>query len=215
MPSTTRSSMWFVRADGNKSDLTDMCKTLSQCIDVERMLAMYHVGKTKENPHCHFVIKLKSEPQKQSFDVRLKKIFKVDKHTNYSSKVWDGKEAAISYMYHEDDAVVIANKDFSDEELDKCKELNAAVQRVVAVAKSKTPGKAVDKVIEYFGGEGITPTRRDIARQYLNMIRDGEMFEPGNWQMEKLIEEAYLKTRPASEWDDYVEDRIHKLLSRM
>lgn len=215
MPSVAKSTKWFIRVDGNKDDLTERCKEMKGWIDTHRIYGMYHTGETKENPHCHIVIELTSELQKQSMDVRVKKLFKIDKKSNYSSKVWDGSESAISYMYHEPDAVGIVNKGFSEDELDKCKELNASVQRVVALAKNKSPGKSVDKVIEHFRVEGYTPSRRDIARQYLNMIRDGEMFEPGNWHLEKLIEEAYLKTRPASEWDDYVEDRVQKLLSRM
>lgn len=215
MPEVVKSSKWFVRVDGSKDDLSERCKTMMGWIDTKRIIAMYHTGKTKENPHCHIIIELSSELQKQSMNARIKTLFKVEKKTQYSNNVWDGKDAAISYMFHESDAIILSNKGFSEEELVKYKELNAAVQEVVSVAKSKAPGKSVDKVIEYFRGEGYTPSRRDIARQYLNMIRDEQMYEPGNWQLEKLIEEAYLKTRPASEWDDYVEDRIAKLLSRM
>lgn len=213
MPSIARSTKWFIRIDGNKDDLTERCKDMKGWIDCKRIFGMYHTGETKENPHCHIVLELTSELQKQSLDTRLKKLFKIEKKSQYSSKVWDGERSAVSYMFHEPDANVIVNKDFSEEELDKCKELNASVQRVVAINKDRAPGRAVQRVIDYFGNE--VPTRKDIGLRFLNMIREGEIYEPGNFQLEKYIEEVYLKTRPANEWDDYCEERLHKILSRL
>jgi len=173
---------------------------------------MYHTGQTKENPHCHIVLELTSELQKQTIDTRLKKLFIIEKKSQYSSKVWDGADSAISYMFHEPNHIVIVNKGFTEEHLAKCKQLNESVQAVIQVNKDRAPGRAVNKVIEYFNGE--RPTRKDIICKFLEMIREGEMYEPGNFQLEKYMEEVYLKTRTADEWDDYVDERAAKILSR-
>lgn len=212
MPSVARSYKWFIRIDGNKEDLVERCKTMLGWIDTAKAYGMYHTGQTKENPHCHIVLELTSELQKQTIDTRLKKLFKIEKKSQYSSKVWDGADSAISYMFHEPDFVVVCNKGFTEEYLTKCKQLNESVQQVIQINKDRAPGRAVNKVIDYFTGE--KPTRKDIIRKFLDMIREGEMYEPGNFQLEKYMEEVYLKTRPADEWDDYVDERCSKILSR-
>jgi len=89
MPSVARSYKWFIRIDGNKEDLVERCKTMLGWIDTAKAYGMYHTGQTKENPHCHIVLELTSELQKQTIDTRLKKLFKIEKKSQYSSKVWD------------------------------------------------------------------------------------------------------------------------------
>lgn len=212
MPSVVKSFKWFVRVDGNKDDLTSMCSEVKGWIDTKRMLALYHTGATKENPHIHFVIELSSEIQKQSFDIRIKKVFKIEKKSQYSTKVWDGEHSACSYMFHESPHHIICNKDFTSEELDKFKELNASVQKVVELNKSRAPGRQVDRIVEEFGND--KPTRKDIFVRFMEKIKDGEMYEPGDYQITKYVEEAYMKTRGKDEWDDYVDERYHKLFLR-
>lgn len=214
MPSVVKSFKWFVRVDGNKDDLTNMCKEVKGWIDTKRMLSLYHTGETKENPHIHFVIELTSEIQKQSFDIRIKKVFKIEKKSQYSTKVWDGEQSACSYMFHESPHNIICNKDFTSEELDKFKELNESIQKVVELNKSRAPGRQVDRVVEEFRGDPIKPTRKDIFVKFMEKIRNGEMYEPGDYQITKYVEEAYMKTRGQDEWDDYVDDRYHKLFLR-
>ena len=108
-----RSRYWFVRSDGAEEFLRQKCGELSRWIDVEAVLAVYHVGGSKENPHCHAVIQLGSEPQKQSFDKRIKGLFGIEKRSQYSTKVWDGLRdaGAASYMFHEAEARVLVSKD--------------------------------------------------------------------------------------------------------
>lgn len=214
MPSVVKSFKWFVRVDGNKEDLTSMCKEVKGWIDTKRMLALYHTGETKENPHIHFVIELTSEIQKQSFDIRIKKVFKIEKKSQYSTKVWDGEHSACSYMFHESPHNIICNKDFTSEELDKFKELNESIQKVVELNKSRAPGRQVDRVVEEFRGDQNKPTRKDIFVKFMEKIRMGEMYEPGDYQITKYVEEAYMKTRGKDEWDDYVDERFHKLFLR-
>lgn len=213
MPSIQRSTKWFVRVDGNKEYLTEKCIIVKQWIDTQRMLCLFHLGGNKENPHCHFVIELSSELQKQTFATRIKKVFAIDKKSNYSVKEWDGADHACSYMFHESDAPIISNKDFTQEEIDKFRSLNNDVQKVLEVNKSRAPGRAVDRLVEEFKGD--TPARRVIVERFLELIRDGQIYEPGDFQLGKYIEEVYMRTRSADQWQEYVDERTARLMSRL
>lgn len=213
MPSLQRSMRWFVRVDGSKETLTEKCATVKGWIDTVRMLSLFHLGDKKENPHCHFVIELSSEIQKQTFATRIKKVFAIDKKSNYSVKEWDGGDPACSYMFHESDAPIIAVKDFTQEEIDRFRHLNDGVQKVLEINKARCPGRVVDRLIEEYKNE--SPTRRIIAERFLELIRDGQMYEPGDFQLTKYIEEVYMRTRTADQWGEYVDERTHRLLSRM
>jgi len=212
MPSCVQSSKWFVRVDGPYEFLLNKFVEVTGWMDMSSVLALYHVGEKKENPHCHFVIELTSVLQKQSFDKRIKKVFDVQKSTSYSSKVWDGADAACSYMFHESDVKILCNKGHSQEDIDKYKVQNEKVQAVVEVNKERAPGRKVERVVERLCNDN--PTRHEIGKIFLEMIRDGEMYEPGNFQLARMIEEVYLKTRTADQWNGYVEDRLHTILYR-
>lgn len=210
MPSIVRSYKWFVRVDGSAESLKEKCKSFSGQIDAVRMLSLFHMGETKENPHCHFVIELSSEIQKQSFDVRLKKTFDIEKRSQFSSKVWDGHESACGYMFHESPHNIICNKGFTSEEISRFIKINEDTQKVVDINKSRAPGRQVDRIVTEFNGEE-PPTRYAIFKVVMQKIRDGEMYEPGDFQLPKIVEEIYGKTRDARGWVDYVEDRYRKL----
>lgn len=212
MPSNVVSNKWFVRADGPFEFLKDKCIEILSWIDLVKVLALYHVGDTKENPHCHFVLELSSTLQKQSLDKRIKKLFDVQKSSAYSSKVWDGNTSACSYMFHESDVNILCNKGYNEEDILSFKEQNAKVQEVVAHNRERAPGRKVERVVEQL--RDGNPTRHEIGRVFLTMIRDGDMYEPGNFKMAQMIEEVYLKTRTKAQWDEYVEDRLHTILYR-
>lgn len=213
MPSTARSDKWFVRIDGSKEFLSERLKNLSNCVDTQKILALFHVGDKKDNPHTHFVINC-AETQQQSFAVRLKKLFDIEKKHQYSIKVWDGCDGALSYMFHEVDEVVLCNKGYSDDDLQRYRELNSKVQEVIAVNKQRG-GRVCDRVIEEYRNNGEHPERDDIIRKFCEMIRDGEMYEPGDFMMIRYVEEVYCKTREPSRWNSYVRERTERLLSRL
>ena len=93
--------------------------------------------------------------QKQSVDLRLKKLFDVNGNKEYSSKIWDGNidgEGAGSYLFHEDDYTdedILANKGYGSEKIDKLKAINKKVKEVVAINKQKASTKLVDKALLY------------------------------------------------------------------
>ena len=209
MPSTVKSKLWFARIDGEKDFLIEKCKEIRQWIDLERAYGMYHTGEKKENPHCHIALELKTELQKQSLDVRLKKIFKIEKKSQFSSKVWDGADGAISYMFHELSDIVVINKDFTEEYLTKCRELNIQVQKVVDQIKDKAPKRVVDRLVGGYGNDH--PDRKHILTDMLNLIRSGEMYEQGDYKLKSMVEEVYLKTRSQDAWDDYCEERFRNI----
>lgn len=210
MPSVAKAKMWFVRVDGAHEWLVERMKISQGWIDTVRILGCLHVGEKKDNPHCHFVIELSSELQKQSFDVRIKKVFQGVSGSQYSSKPWDGGDATCAYMFHESDDSVCINKGFSEDDIKRFKALNDATQKVIAVNKAKASGRIVDRVLQE-----VTPdwTKFQIAKRMLEMIREGEFYEPGDFVLKRFIEEVYMKSRSKQEFPEYMAERISRLLS--
>lgn len=210
MPSVYKSTLWFVRVDGAHDWLREKIKCVLAWVDLVRILGVLHEGEKKDNLHCHFVVEMSSELQKQSFDMRIKKIFDV-KGSAYSSKPWDGGESACAYMFHESDDGfrILCNKGFTEDAIERFKELNRATQKVIEVNKQKASGRVVDRVLAE-----VTPdwTKRDIAMRILKMIREGDVYEPGDFMLKRYIEEIYSKSRTNEQFAEYADDRIYRLL---
>lgn len=196
MPSIGKSYSWFVRVDGNHEFLKDKLKTIPEWIDTKKFLAFLHTGNSKENPHCHFVITLQGELQKQSFDKRIKQLFNITKKTEYSSKPWDEGTEAVAYMYHED-TLPIQNKGFSLEELDKAKQHNTVVQKVIAINNDKASNKLLDKLIAAIEPDDDLEA---VAGRAVDMIREGVSYHPGMFRLKAIVEEAFMKTRTDADW---------------
>lgn len=198
MPATkaTKSDKWFVRIDGPEEYLRQKCEELAKSPDTELMLAAYHRGKTKENPHCHFVIQIKSEIQKQSFAVRIKALFNIEKKTQYALDVWDGVrgQGAVSYLFHEEDQVIIANLGFTDKEIMDAKAANEAVQKVVAINSEKASHKLVQRALDEFEMKPYQHrTKIHILTFMLELCKKGECYYPGTFMIKKFVEEVELK----------------------
>lgn len=204
--SRIKSRYWFVRVDGVEEYLRQKCGELSRCLDVKLMLSAYHTGKTKENPHCHFVIEISSEVQKQSFAVRIKSLFGIEKKSQYAIDVWDSKRdvGAVSYLYHEDDAKIITNVGFTDEELICAQQANAAVQAVVAVNAERASGKLVNRALEKFGTEKHV-MRKDILLFMLQEIQAGTAYHPGQYRLKQMVEEVEIKRANPDELEEMAE----------
>lgn len=209
MPSVAKSFAWFVRVDGTHEWLKERVKVMLGWIDLVTLLACLHVGEKKDNPHVHFVIRLSSELQKQSFDVRIKKVFQGVSGSAYSSKPWDGGESACAYMFHESDDVVCGNKGYGEDDIARFRALNDATQKVIEVNKAKASGRIVDRVLQEATSEW---TKVEIARKMMTMIRDGEFYEPGDYVLKRYIEEVYMKTRTNAQFSDYMDERILRLV---
>lgn len=211
MPSIALSDSWFCRMDIAKDDCLAKLRIVLGWVDCLLLLATHHLGDTKENPHIHFVVKLGSKIQKQSFDIRFKKVFNPDKKSSWSTKPWDGQDAACSYLFHESTADVIINKGFSDEEIDKFKKLNESVQKVVAINKAKGANRIVDRVLHEIEKDDKSYNREDIFTRLITLIRDGEMYEPGDYRLKAITEEIYLKSLPSHRVGAYAIQRFRNV----
>lgn len=182
-----------MRSDGTEEFLRQKCGELATWIDVKAVLAVYHVGDSKENPHMHAVVETSSEIQKQSWDVRIKKLFGIEKRSQYSTKIWDGVRdaGAASYMFHEKDAPILARKGWTDDELVTAKKACETVQKVVAMNKERASTKLVDKALDHF--KGSDPSRFDVLEWMLLECRDGGSYYPGTFMLKKYVEEVLLK----------------------
>lgn len=218
---SVRSTHWFCRFDGTKEVLTTKCAELESAVawlDVLRWLAVYHTGKRGENPHIHFIMELNGAIQKQSFDVRAKKYFDIEKKSDYSTKHWDGNLAgAGSYLFSDKDAEILRNKGFTEADLSEMREANDKVQEIVVENKKRASGKLVDKAMEWWSKEYPDKQFRSgsdqlrVFRYMLTQIRDGQNWHPGMFQIKKYVEEVTIKLCADSHWSEYVEHQFNQL----
>lgn len=195
MPSIVKSPAWFVRVDGPMEFLQEKCKILS--VECVKILAVYHSGKTGENPHCHFVCTVLKEIQKQSWDVKIKKLFDV-KGTQYASKVWDGNdttEGAGTYLFHESEtSPILCRKGYSDEALVLLKAEAVLINKVIAKSQEKASNRIpilLLKIWEEAGKPDWSPY--DIVCQIVHMSARGECYLPkGDFIWKNYVEEIRL-----------------------
>jgi len=202
-----KSTKWFVRVTYPHIECRQKMPMLElQC---QTLLVLTHTGERTEKEHIHMAMEFLTEITKQGLDVKLKKIFPV-KGSDYSSKIWDGSNDACSYMFHDKNYQIISRKGINDDMIDNYIALNAKVQEIVAVNKEKAPGRKVDKVVQLF--KDSTPTKFEVAREFFKMIRDGEMYEPGDYKLKNMIEEVILKcTQGEDGFEHYVQNRMYNM----
>jgi len=185
-------------------------------IDVSGILATYHIGAKKENPHTHFIIDMTTTLQKQSFDIRIKKIFDIEtskaKANCWSSKPWDGKygEGAGSYLFHEEpDGDPIIQKGFSNEDVRVFREAAKTVDRVLKMNSEKASTKLVDAAVaEFSKDKDDFISERDVGMFMCKRCIDGSNYYPGTFVLKKYIEEAMLKLKGES----YAHTLLNKIL---
>lgn len=189
MPSVAKSYNWFIRITAPWEHIESKLTTMREWIDFNGALVGLHHGDKAGAPHGHICLKLKVQFQKQTIDVRFKKLFDVS-GAQYSSKVWDGDQKCMSYLYHDKGAKVINYMGLSSEELTALETLNNDIQKVVAVNK----GRASHKVVEFVMGKANSGwTRRQIGECILRAVALGEFYDPGDFALERYINEIELK----------------------
>lgn len=212
---STRSAFWFVRVDGPESFLRQKCEALASQIGVKAMLAAYHEGDRKENPHCHFVIEIDSNPQKQTFALRIKSLFEITNKNNYSLEVWDGKRGAgaCSYLFHEENPSILVNRGFTEQDILEATTANAAVQRVVRMNREKASTRLPDQAVAHFENLRVNSEvlRHDIMVFMLKRIKSGENHHPGSYLLKKYVEEVELRLLDANEIEEYAAHLINNL----
>jgi len=181
--------------------------TMLEWIDLSTVLCIGHIGNKTEKEHAHMLLTLTSELQKQSLDVRIKTLFSV-KGADYSSKPWDGADGAGGYMFHDVNYVLLANKGFTAQTIQRYEDLNKKTQEVIAVNKEKGGNKNVEAVVEIFK-DCFEPTRTEIAKEFLRRVREGMMYEPGDWKLRFLVEEVLLRLcQTGDDFEKYCHGRL-------
>lgn len=187
----TMSDAWFVRIDGSHDFLKTQLNGFKGKIDTKRIFGIYHTGDRNDNPHCHFVIQTTGQVQKQSFALRCKNTFNIEKRSQYSVNVWDGNIEAIAYMFHEEGASELVRMGFTDEEIKQAKAINESVQKVVNVNKQKASGKLVEKALEEFKDKDVV--RYDVLIFMLKQIQEGNNYHPGEGRLKMFVEEVMVR----------------------
>lgn len=209
------SDKWFVFVNGPETWLRDKLKVLMGWIDVDQALAVAHVGGKKDHPHMHMILSLTSKLQKQSFDIRIKKLFEIVKKTDWSTKPWDGEygHGAGSYMYHEGEASpVLCNKGFTELHIEGFKTAAALVDKIKLQAKEKANTKLIDFAMEHFAAHEHTSDLEFFVYRYmLKRIKDGENYHPGDYLLKRYVQEVVLRLCPADKFDDYALRSYEKL----
>ena len=192
----TKSVYWFARVDGPKDHLHGKLKELAECIDVCSILGTYHVGKKGENPHTHFVVEMNKEVQKQSYALRLKKLFGIEQKTQYALDVWDARRAeygAVSYLFHEDDAPVLVSKGWPEGEISEAKHIAKEANKVIEISRQKAETKLVGKAIEHFSQWTEKPSTFQIFDYMVREIHSGQNYHPGYFRLKQFVEEVEIK----------------------
>jgi len=189
------SALWFVRVDGDIEVLRPKVLEFASTIDCVSILSVHHTGQKKENPHIHFVCGMNTSVQKQSFALRVKKVFEVVDR-GYAVDVWDGNrgEGAASYLFHEPIWNILARKGWSDDEIAEAQRIGQIVSKEVAKAKDKASQKLVERAVKHF--ESRSPTKFDILSYMVDEIHGGQAYHPGNFKLKSYIEEVEIKLTP-------------------
>jgi len=208
------SKLWFIRVTIRWLEFKTRYEgeTLS-FLDHVRLIAVSHLGQKTEKEHVHLLVELSNPLQKQTVDKRYKRVFAVS-GADYSSKLWDGDmgAGAGSYLFHDPLAEIVINKGFTDEQIETFRKLNADIQKVVEVNKQRASGRCVERILKQISESDREWTRNEIARQLLTDIKNGVMYEPGDYVLRRYIEEIYSKQLKGTKWEEYVSLRVSNLV---
>lgn len=217
MPSVQRSSKWFIRVTAPWEHIQSKIADIRGQIDYQGLMIGYHHGDKKGAPHAHLCLSLKVELQKQSVDVRYKKLFDV-KGAQYSSKPWDGDVKAMSYLYHDANGRVDNFMGLDEKEIEGLRSLNIEIQKVVKTNKERASNRVVDYILKMVEDEKATYEewpRERIGKEILLAVAHGQFYDPGDFQLEKYINEIELKIclsdRKALDWA--IQSRLSRLPS--
>jgi len=211
MPQQGLQSKWFVRITLPHILIKEKMSMVCAWVDLQKILWVTHVGDKTEKEHCHFVLELSSELQKQSLLARIKKIYGVSGNEQLSAKPWDGNSDACSYLFHDPNAEIITNKGYSPEQITEFRTRNEFVQKIVEENRKRASGRCVDRALRAIEAGEITRDSVKIAIYILKLIRDGEMYEPGDFMIKRYIEEIMSKSVSGADWERYAVSRAEKL----
>lgn len=195
-----KGTKWFVRVTAPHSHCEAKVKMLCESIDVKCAAIGYHIGAKTKKPHIHIAVEMLTELQKQSMDVRLKKLFEV-KGADYSNKPWDGSLKALSYLYHDKDGTVVFHKmDLTESQMDEIRRTVDVYADIVHAAKEKASTRIPDKIVEMMGGEQWRIDQ--VVRRIYQGVRNKEWYDPGP-MMDRYVREILLRSSGETDYVDY------------
>ena len=186
------SGTWFFRIDGESDILRPKVLAFAQGIDVISCLGTFHTGSKKENPHCHIVVQMATQVQKQSYALRIKKHFEVVDR-GYALDVWDGKRAeygASSYLFHEENAPILVSKLWEQTEIQEAQRIAKITNEAVAIAKKKAGTTFVDRALEHFKDK--EPSKYQIFEYLMFLTSTREIYWTG-YKTKSMVEEVEIK----------------------
>lgn len=192
MPSVKTSSLWCVRVTAPWDHIESKAKTFDEWIDVDGYMIGYHIGGKTKKPHAHIALKMLSILQKQSLDVRLKKLFQVER-ADYSSKVWDGDNRALSYMFHDAEGKVTQSLGLTEEQMNALRQMNAVVQKQIEASKEHASHKVIDYVLQKIEESGEAWTPEEVGWEIQKGVWKRMFHEPGDFQFDKFVNEIMAR----------------------
>jgi len=211
MPNIKASNAFFCRVSYQHSELQEPISALAAWVDMAKILVATHKGEKKENEHIHMVVELTTTIQKQSFDVRLKKLFNLaGGNKDFSTKIWDKSLDACSYLFHEPDAAIVLNRGHSDDDIALYRRMNERVQEVIKSNKEAGANKSINRIIELVG---VDCTHDDILHAIYDDVRAGKMYHPG-FRLVAMVEEIHIKTRSQESYEKFKEIHFANLKNK-
>lgn len=211
MPNIKAANSFFCRISYQHAELQGPLNALAAWVDMAKVIVATHKGDTKEHEHIHMCVELTTTIQKQSFDVRLKKLFNLaGGNKDFSTKIWDKSLDACSYLFHEPDAEIVLNRGHTDDDIALYKRMNERVQTIVKQNKEAGANKSINRIIELVG---IDCTHDDILHAIHDDIRAGKMYHPG-FRLVAMVEEVYIKTRSDTSYERFKEIHFANLKNK-
>lgn len=187
-----KETRWFVRITAPWEHIELKYKALREMVDYHSSAIGYHIGNKTKKPHAHIALQLNTLLQKQSIDVRIRKIFDV-KGSDYSSKPWDGNIKALSYLYHDKAGKVEINMELTDDEKKEISTLADVYDTIVNTAKTKASNKLLDIVLEHIKESNRKWTEREIIDFIIRRVRAGLSYSMPQLKMECLLQDIMLR----------------------
>ena len=217
MPETTTSRGWFIRVTAPHAEI--VAKVSAEgAWDIllpphTIRVACLHVGKKTHREHAHFLVMLETKIQQQSMKLRWKRIFTEPRCI--SMKPWDGRlggESALSYLHHDDQADFFDYVGVTAQQLEEARVVHANVSARVDVVRQRASGHCVERILGVIRqNPTIQYSRQTICLMILNLIRDGFMYEPGDYMIKKYVEEIWAKHMTHTQWELYARARASEL----
>lgn len=208
-----RSSRWFIRITAPWDHLKVKYSEVCSWIDYVRSGVGYHVGSKTGKPHCHILLELRTELQKQSIDTRLKKLFDV-KGADYSSKVWDGCHKAVSYLYHDSlGEVDVKGLKLSEADIDEIDKLKTVYNEIVTTAKAKASFKCVDYILEKIAESKRYWAVEEIARAIFMGVYERQWHPPGP-MMDRYVDEIRIRQYSKEDVGPCIDSMVSQYMSK-